>query len=515
MSINLSGMSDDVVYGVNPAIHTVYFAALCLPAFFLFLFSILALLRAKTMNINLRIILLSVFIAELSQILGYMVLFLGHPFRVEQDGSRSQSCNFAMSATLCGESAKLPATALYAISVYVYIKKGPRNLKYYAIVATIVASWVASFSVSVIPYAVDFSVVSNHGFCYLEAKISTIIALGFIVAYGVCIGTTIVFGVLTLCYVKRKTSKNRVRAQKIITKILIYLIVGSVISLFHNIVPPLLSLADSYLKGSVSGFIHLVAFYISNALLLFLLILTPIVTLVLLRSVRNTLLHICCVMITECLGLEIVLSTVAAPAATLNQLPKTDRVHLSTLREPRPSDSEDVFGNRSRSFRLASCSPVVPRKISADKTREVVVDIESVSNFEPDDQDTHPKPATKSQTVVYLEPVTDDKTLESAWDSEQDVDLDYSPANEPGQAANCHPVEDQEPGADPTSALNLDPAAASQPVEDQEPATDPLSAVNPDHSQPVNPIPAPGPGPEPNADFQPVADQEPADSESV
>ena len=172
MAINLTSFDDSVIYIINPAVSISYFVFLCLPAIILFLLCVVALLLTKTININLRVILLNVFAAEISLLLGVTVLFLGHPARVQDEETVNYSCNFLLSAIFCGGIAKHPANSLYAIVVYIYIKYGLKKVKWYIIVLSIALTWVISLSVSLIPYTSSFNIVSNHGFCYREGQVT-------------------------------------------------------------------------------------------------------------------------------------------------------------------------------------------------------------------------------------------------------------------------------------------------------------------------------------------------------
>ena len=97
------------------------------------------------------------------------------------------------------------------------------------------------------------------------------------------------FGVLTFCYVKKNTLENSTSAHKTSVKILAYLVVEALVSIFVNIIPPLFHQIENRLRVNSPAVSQLVILYVSNAIFLFPTILIPIITMTLMKPVRDTL----------------------------------------------------------------------------------------------------------------------------------------------------------------------------------------------------------------------------------
>lgn len=285
MAFNLTGFDDSLVFQVYPAIHVSYFAVLCLPALILSSLCIVALFFAEAVDINIRIILINIFAAELTQLVGTIVLFLGHPARVDDEETIDYSCNFFYSAVFCGALVKLPVTSLYAIVVYIYIKHGASKLKWYVVVVSCVFVWGLVMPFTLLPYTSLLTVVSNHGFCYITDE-SLLYRILLFIVFGIITilstSVTVTFGYLTFCYVKKNALTER--AHKGVTRLLKYLIVGVFITLFNIVLPPIFGQVVASSKDNIGAIIEPV----SNAITATPAILTPIFTIVLLRPVRDT-----------------------------------------------------------------------------------------------------------------------------------------------------------------------------------------------------------------------------------
>ncbi len=242
-----------------------------------------ALPLTETLSINLQIILLNIFAAELSLLLGSSVLFLGHPARVHNMESVNYVCNFVLSAIFSSGFAKLPATSLYAVVVYIYIKHGTKKLKWYVIALCIALFWIASISIGLMPYASTFNVVSNQGFCYADSQssiIPIIIPAMFVSLSLISVSFTVAFGILTFCHAKKNVFRKK--DQAVIKAVIIINVVFSLIT--NCIVPSVVHNAQREDSTEVELTMHT-----TIALILTPTVLTPIITIMLLRPLRDIL----------------------------------------------------------------------------------------------------------------------------------------------------------------------------------------------------------------------------------
>lgn len=286
MAVNFSGLDDSVIFIVNPIVSVSYFALLVFPTLLLIFLCVLALLFANAINVNIRILLLNIFAAEAAQLLGPLVLFLGHPARVNDMESINYSCNFVFSAIFTGAFAKLPSTSLYAVVVYIYIKYGVKKLKWYVPLLFIVLIWTSSFTFGILPYLDVFRVVSIQGRCRTVSSTSPIIISAvFGAVYAVSISLTVVFGILTFCFVKKNTLSQSI--DKAITKLLLYLIIGIFVTLFNNVLPTVLDTLSNLIVVVRNPAVQLTLYYVTNAIFIFPALLTPASTMFLLKPVQS------------------------------------------------------------------------------------------------------------------------------------------------------------------------------------------------------------------------------------
>ena len=284
MSLNFTNIDDFVIFIINPIVSVSFFVLLVLPTLVLIILCVLALLFANAINVSIRILLLNIFATELTQLLGPLVLFLGHPARVHDVESINYSCNFVFSAIFSGAFAKLPSTSLYAVVVYVYIKHGVKWLKWYVPPLFITLIWTISFVLGILPYLNVFDVVSNRGTCRILSSTSApiIISIAFGAVYAVSICFTVVFGILTFCYVKKNALSQAI--DKAITKLLLYQIIGIFVTLLNNVLPTVLDTLSIHVFGFTSP---LALYYVSNAIIVLPAMVTPVSTMFLLKPVQS------------------------------------------------------------------------------------------------------------------------------------------------------------------------------------------------------------------------------------
>lgn len=132
---------------------------------------------------------------------------------------------------------KYPATALYAVMVYVFIKYGVKRLKLKVIILYIAVSWIAVFCLGIVAYFPAFTNID--GFCdsdsmapafFIPLIIMTIIILG-------CLCVIITFCILTYCYFKKNTLEDNVAVKRAIARNLIYLLIAAIVYVLFYFTP--------------------------------------------------------------------------------------------------------------------------------------------------------------------------------------------------------------------------------------------------------------------------------------
>jgi hypothetical protein len=95
-AINLTGYDEGVITIVNQVISISYATFLVLPALLLNLLCLLSLLFSRNVDINIRVLIINIFVSTL---LGLLVVFLSHPAEVNKTiEDTSKTCMIALSA---------------------------------------------------------------------------------------------------------------------------------------------------------------------------------------------------------------------------------------------------------------------------------------------------------------------------------------------------------------------------------------------------------------------------------
>jgi hypothetical protein len=274
------------------------FCILVLPALLLDLLCVLALLFSRTIDTKIRVLLGNIFAADVMTLFGDLVIFLSHPVEVNKHMDTSHSCEFGFSAVFTSGAVKLPTTSLYAIVVYIYVKYSIKIVKLHMVIIPIIITWIIASVVGVMPYTSAFNVFSNRGICssdpfpLIHTLSLTVLSLNIVVSLSI----QVVFGVLTFCYVKRNTSQERNQALlKAIVKLLVYFLVGSFLDLIPIATVFVSGPVQRSLKGDAATKFDLAAYYTRQALYVIPYLLAPIMTIVLLKPVRDSVQRICCV----------------------------------------------------------------------------------------------------------------------------------------------------------------------------------------------------------------------------
>ena len=164
MAVNFSGVDLKLYYDANTAVNIPIFTLLGLPPFLLCLLCLLALVMANKINGKICLLLINIFSAEIHNWFIFFILYLGWPahFRDNED----ISCKVSISLHGITGLSRFASTSIYAVSVYMLIKHGDKNLKWYVIIPYIVVTWtMITIIMSVPPYLQDYGAVNRSGFC--------------------------------------------------------------------------------------------------------------------------------------------------------------------------------------------------------------------------------------------------------------------------------------------------------------------------------------------------------------
>ena len=382
MSFNITGFKPDVFAAFNSAINIGVFLTLTVPKLVLNVLCIVALLFAKTLNRKIKVTLINIFVAETVFSIGLSVKYIGYPIRVSNVDASGISCDIRVGFLFTGYLTNATAITLYAITVYLFIKYGKKKMKMCVIALSIAISWTV-FSVIGIIVASPAVTVSN-GFCVIEgggepslSSIPPAIA-ALVLLVSVCLVTT--FGVLT-CSVRRQVAECSTDTKKAITKILFY----------HAIKMLVLSVEFgggvllTVLRPPPSSHSDVVAFLAINYIIVDVLndvafLMTPIVSLIILKPLREALVMLC-----PCCGQR---PNVALPAS------RAYVMTAATSTAPPPPEVAEESTNPALPL------PVVAEEVMRAATPPPVAAEETTSA-------TPPPPVVAEETTNAAPPVAD------------------------------------------------------------------------------------------------------------
>ena len=224
MSFNITGFKPDIFFAFNTAIHITLFAVLALPAVLLHALIIVGLLLAKDIKWQIKTTLINIFIAQFVTTVGTSFYYIGYPIRAKT--ANPVSCDIGLGLLMTGFLSDVSATALYAITVFLFIKYGPKKMKWYVLVIYIAVSWtVYSIFGLLIATRAGGGAISSNGFCVYDESVDDSLplvgeaAVGLVLFVNVCLVT--IFGILTCC-VRKNVSTENTDTKRAITKVLLY-----------------------------------------------------------------------------------------------------------------------------------------------------------------------------------------------------------------------------------------------------------------------------------------------------
>ena len=160
----------DLFAAINSTLHLGQFLLLTLPAIILNVVCIVALLLAKTIKRKVKAAIINIFAAEMMNLLGTAISYVGYPLRVTNNDPLAASCPTGMAATAIGVNSDLLGIAIYAIAVYTFIKYDIRKLKWSVLITFIAISWGVCFIISVALFFLIGRTLQkvDNGFCVFD-----------------------------------------------------------------------------------------------------------------------------------------------------------------------------------------------------------------------------------------------------------------------------------------------------------------------------------------------------------
>ena len=284
----------DLFAAINSTLHLSKFLLLTLPAIILNAVCIVALLLAKAIKRKVRAAIINIFAAEMMNLLGSTILYVGYPIRVTNNDALAASCPTGIAFTVLGFNADLLAIATYAIAVYIFIKYNIRKLKWSVLITVIAISWGVCFILSVIFLGTNLNQKVDNGFCAFDSQEinsrTALIGLSIALLTLATVVVVVIFDILIFYYVRRNVADENVQTKKAVVKILAYHSAKMIVLLSQYIVGGLLIPSLSRLDSFV---VAIAIEYILNILFSTTSLLTPIMSLVLLQPLRDALKEKC------------------------------------------------------------------------------------------------------------------------------------------------------------------------------------------------------------------------------
>ena len=226
MAVNVSGLVDnDLFLTVNTAVHLTLFCLLTLPTFILTGVCVVSLLLARAINLQMRIVLANVLIAETCYSVRSCFQYLGYPLRAWNGNEDDISCDISFSILLVYAGASLSSTAICAFMINRFIQYGKEKFNWSVIVGLLCASWSISIALGAPPYF-KHPLSASFGFCVPrgENNITTGITVPVFIAVGIlsCFCIVLVYSILTYRHARRNAPRHNVKVKRAVLKILAF-----------------------------------------------------------------------------------------------------------------------------------------------------------------------------------------------------------------------------------------------------------------------------------------------------
>lgn len=287
MVFNMTATEEYSFQAINSAIQAAMFLTLVLPALILCFLSVLALLCTKTINWQMKALLINLFSAKVGGSLASTLLYLGYPVRASgNNAAEDYFCRFIASTFITTSLTKSTAITIYSVMIYTFVKHGFGRMQQYAILSTIAISWVIGITVGMLPYMDAFGVIDDYGFCEsIPHSQLYLIPLGIAVlpVMAICITLTLVFSSLTYFQVHKNTLEESGDLRLAVAYNFLFLMMASFFIIINNTIPvifPILQSMDYTNKGRLIMDYSVQFLFDLSALLL------PILALILLKPVQ-------------------------------------------------------------------------------------------------------------------------------------------------------------------------------------------------------------------------------------
>ena len=289
MTLNITGVDNQLYYDVNVALNVCFFIFLSLLPLLLCVLVILALILAQTIHIKIRVLLINIFAAEILGWIVYAIFYLGWIVRLNHN--ETISCKMFYTTFLVAGVQKFTSGTLYTINIFLFIKYGEKKLKWYIVTPYIVLSWIiiTIISVLLIIFLPPDFVHYINGICSVRIYSSILLAISAslvtIVAFTFLI-IQIVMIIVTFVYIKKHALVENVQIKKAVTKVLVYIVIASIVTFIGTVVPAVSFILQLIIPGSTIVTVTAQS-YLARLLFGVPGIATPIVAIALLKPVRD------------------------------------------------------------------------------------------------------------------------------------------------------------------------------------------------------------------------------------
>ena len=286
MELNLTDSEERLFLIATSSVYAVLFLIALFPLV-LTLLCTAATLLAQSLSLKIRVLLVNIFSAELCIWVSVSILYLGYPGRYLSRSSDDTSCRLVISLFVISALQKYSSVALYAITVYYFVRGRTNLLRWCLIVTYIACSWIVAVALGILPF---FDVFSSYdadvAFCdgvqtrltFMPFALVTLGALLF-----VCV--IIIFSALTFHHYRKNLPRDNPVLKRSITRTLLYFLVASLVSLTNLVLPAVIP----FVKGALSHepLARLILFaYVFRVLLTVVSMVTPVATIVILMPLR-------------------------------------------------------------------------------------------------------------------------------------------------------------------------------------------------------------------------------------
>ena len=288
MAFNLSDADLKLYFDANTAATISIFTFLVLPPFLLCLLCVLALVFAKEINLKIRVLLINIFTAETFNWLSFFPMYLG--CAAHFINREVILCKLFISLYVVTGLLKFASTSIYAVSVYMFIKHGVKKLKWYVIIPYIAVTWTMfTTTLSMPPYLEEYGAQNIKGFCTANLFSAPYIGMAVSLTVGALffLSNELISCILTAIYMKRNTLKGDTSVKKAIAKVFGYMAVVSVLSFINSVLPYFIAMIFETTLPVRNLATFLAGIYMIRVFANITAFLTPIVTIILLKPVRE------------------------------------------------------------------------------------------------------------------------------------------------------------------------------------------------------------------------------------